>query len=98
MQGVDCIHKGVLLRLTLEFTCSAVQIYWLNRDSLAFGDWMYVPAQIDKRPKLEYQIAAFHAGVGNGTAAEPRYSLVTLRRQQAYGKFVEIGASDAALS
>ena len=65
-QGVECIHKGVLLA-----TSTSGETLYSNPDLLFkqpgeswLGDWLYVPATIElgKRPKQEYQIvAAFHA-------------------------------------
>ena len=89
-QGVDCIHKGVLLATYAgEFTLlSRPDLLVKQPGQSYFGDWMYVPAQIElgKRPKLEYQIvAAFHAQVlATVQAAQPSTAWLLLRRQQAY--------------
>lgn len=67
-QGVECIHRGVLLTPT----DSSLPISLLGLPDLLIkhpgnselGDWLYVPTAIrmGKRPKLDYQIvAAFHA-------------------------------------
>ncbi|MEL7037920.1 MAG: TM0106 family RecB-like putative nuclease [Cyanobacteria bacterium J06592_8] len=78
-QGVERIHKGVLLFsdepiANLQSLDSSSQVVFLSYPDLLvkhsgpskFGDWMYVPMDIrlGKRPKLDYQIvAAFHAYV-----------------------------------
>lgn len=67
-QGVDYIHRGVLLATYED------QYTLLSRPDLlvkqpgksSFGDWVYVPVdiQLGKRPKQEYQvIAAFHGEI-----------------------------------
>ncbi len=107
-QGVDRIHKGVLLAdkqpgeaigssptpYSLLPTPSSVTL--VSRPDLlikqagesCFGDWIYVPAQIElgKRPKLEYQIvAAYNAQVlASVQAADPNTAWLILRRKQAY--------------
>lgn len=89
-QGVDCIYKGVLLAAhSAEFTLlSRPDLLLKQPGQSCFGDWIYVPAQIElgKRPKLEYQIvAAFHAQVLatiQGTESETAWLL--LRRKEAY--------------
>lgn len=89
-QGVDCIYKGVLLAAhSEEFTLlSRPDLLLKQPGQSCFGDWIYVPAQIElgKRPKLEYQIvAAFHAQVLatiQGTELETAWLM--LRRKEAY--------------
>ncbi|WGV28123.1 TM0106 family RecB-like putative nuclease [Halotia branconii] len=78
-QGVEYIHQGVLL-VSNELVNEASESLnykkytFLSRPDLlvkqpgksCFGDWMYVPANIEmgKRPKQEYQVViAFHAQV-----------------------------------
>lgn len=72
-QGVDCIHKGVLLshddrgvtllsRPDLLVKCSSHTV----PEKPDLGGWSYIPSTIKlgKRPKLDYQIVAtFHAWV-----------------------------------
>lgn len=94
-QGVECIYKGVLLATYSQ------EITLLSRPALlikqqgqsCFGDWSYVPAQIElgKRPKLEYQIvAAFHAQVlATVQQAEPETAWLLLRRKEAYAVYLE---------
>jgi uncharacterized protein len=72
-RGVEYIYQGVLLRNYQDWVETASENYTiLSRPDLlikqpgesCFGDWMYVPANIElgKRPKQEYQaVAAFHA-------------------------------------
>ncbi|MBD2450357.1 TM0106 family RecB-like putative nuclease [Nostoc sp. FACHB-152] len=86
-RGVEYIYQGVLLSKYQDWVETASEKYTLlSRPDLlikqpgesCFGDWMYVPANIElgKRPKQEYQaVAAFHAqalakvqGVGPNTA------------------------------
>ncbi len=78
-QGVERIHKGVLLFSeepieNIQSIESSSQVILLSYPDLLvkhsgqsnFGDWMYIPTDIrlGKRPKLDYQIiAAFHAYV-----------------------------------
>jgi predicted RecB family nuclease len=67
-QGVECIHQGVLIANDYKGYTLVSRPDILLRDSgkSCFGDWMYVPFNIElgKRPKHEYQItAAFHAYV-----------------------------------
>ncbi|BAY46514.1 hypothetical protein SAMD00079811_41260 [Scytonema sp. HK-05] len=67
-QGVECIHRGVLLASYSErhTLLSRPDILVKHRGQSRFGDWMYVPVSIElgKRPKQEYQVvAAFHAYV-----------------------------------
>lgn len=65
-QGVEYIHKGVLLTTySEEYTLlSRPDILMKQPGTSNFGDWMYVPVNIElgKRPKQEYQVVvAFHA-------------------------------------
>jgi uncharacterized protein len=72
-RGVEYIYQGVLLSKYQDWVETASEKYTLlSRPVLlikqpgesCFGDWMYVPANIElgKRPKQEYQaVAAFHA-------------------------------------
>lgn len=72
-RGVEYIYQGVLLSNYQDWVETASENYTLlSRPDLlvkqpgesCFGDWMYVPANIElgKRPKQEYQaVAAFHA-------------------------------------
>lgn len=89
-QGVECIYKGVLLTsYSLEVTLlSSPYLLFKQPGQSRFGDWVYVPAQIElgKRPKLEYQIvAAFHALVlATVQEAEPEAAWLLLRRKEAY--------------
>ena len=100
-QGVGCIRKGVLLAYTqptgeIGFSSAPASVALVSRPDLlikqsgqsCFGDWIYLPAQIElgKRPKLEYQIvAAYNAQVLTAVqAAEPETAWLILRRRQAY--------------
>ena len=89
-QGVDCIYKGVLLASYSEdFTLlSTPDLLILQPGQSCFGDWIYVPAQIElgKRPKLEYQIvAAFHAQVlATVQGVIPSNAWLLLRRKEPY--------------
>lgn len=89
-RGVNRIHKGVLLAAYgEEFTLlSRPDLLVKQAGQSCFGDWIYVPAQIElgKRPKLEYQIvAAFHAQVLAAVqGAEPDTAWLLLRRVEAY--------------
>jgi predicted RecB family nuclease len=66
-QGVECIYQGVLLaRYSGHTLLSRPDILLKKPGQSSFGDWMYVPVNIElgKRPKQEYQVvAAFHAAV-----------------------------------
>jgi len=67
-RGVEYIYKGVLLATYSEgYTLLSRPDLLVKRPGKScFGDWMYVPANIElgKRPKQEYQVvAAFHAQV-----------------------------------
>ncbi|MGF1990541.1 MAG: TM0106 family RecB-like putative nuclease [Nostoc sp. ZfuVER08] len=67
-RGVEYIHKGVLSATYSEaYTLlSRPDLLVKQPGQSHFGDWMYVPANIElgKRPKQEYQVvAAFHAQV-----------------------------------
>ncbi|MDF5706865.1 MAG: TM0106 family RecB-like putative nuclease [Nostoc sp. S4] len=67
-RGVEYIYKGVLLATYSEgYTLlSRPDLLVKQPGQSHFGDWMYVPANIElgKRPKQEYQVvAAFHAQV-----------------------------------
>jgi uncharacterized protein len=89
-QGIEQIHKGVIIAHTSE------DLTLLSRPDLLikqpgqsiFGNWIYIPAQIElgKRPKLEYQVtAAFHGqvlGMVQGTTPERAWLL--LRRKDMY--------------
>ncbi|MGD1875616.1 MAG: TM0106 family RecB-like putative nuclease [Mastigocoleus sp.] len=67
-QGVDCIHKGLLVanygrKATLS---SSPDLLLKQPGKSRFGDWLYVPANIElgKRPKQEYQVVmAFHTQI-----------------------------------
>ena len=89
-QGIDYIHKGVLLATySEEFTLlSRPDLLVKQPGQSCFGDWMYVPAQIElgKRPKLEYQIiATFHGQVlAVVQEASSDTAWLLLRREQAY--------------
>ncbi len=90
-QGVEYIHKGVL------FAPYSDAYTLLSRPDLLvkqpgksdFGDWMYVPVNIElsKRPKQEYQvILAFHAqilGIWQGSTPEIA-ELILRNRVQSY--------------
>ncbi|MFM2064702.1 MAG: hypothetical protein RLZZ507_4373, partial [Cyanobacteriota bacterium] len=67
-QGVDLIHRGVLLATYDEkYTLlSRPDLLVKQPGTSSFGDWFYVPVdiQLGKRPKQEYQVvAAFHAEI-----------------------------------
>ena len=88
-QGVDCIYKGVLLGAYGEFTLLSRPDLLIKQSGVSrFGDWVYVPAQIElgKRPKLEYQIvAAFHAQVLAALQESvPDIAWLLLRSREAY--------------
>lgn len=88
-QGVDCIYKGVLLGAYGEVRLlSRPDLFVKQSGSSCFGDWVYVPAQIElgKRPKLEYQIVAtFHAQVLAAVQeAIPDTAWLLLRSKEAY--------------
>jgi uncharacterized protein len=89
-QGVDCIHKGVVLANSSEeiTLLSSPDLLVKQPGKSWFGDWIYVPAQIElgKRPKLEYQIvAAFHAQVlATVQGVQPDIAWLLLRRKDAY--------------
>jgi len=89
-QGVEQIYKGVVIAQTLE------DLTLLSRPDLlikqpgqsVFGNWTYIPAQIElgKRPKLEYQVvAAFHGQVlGMVQGTTPDRAWLLLRRKEMY--------------
>ncbi|GAB1538450.1 TM0106 family RecB-like putative nuclease [Scytonema sp. NUACC21] len=67
-QGVECIYQGAIIaNYSQEYTLVSRPDILLKQTGMSrFGDWMYVPMNIElgKRPKQEYQIsAAFHAYV-----------------------------------
>ena len=67
-RGVEYIYKGVLLANYSEADTllSRPDLLVKQPGQSHFGDWIYVPANIElgKRPKQEYQVvAAFHAQV-----------------------------------
>ncbi|MBD2291963.1 TM0106 family RecB-like putative nuclease [Anabaena sphaerica FACHB-251] len=67
-QGVELIHRGVLLATYEEkYTLlSRPDLLVKQPGTSSFGDWFYVPVdiQLGKRPKQEYQVvAAFHAEI-----------------------------------
>ncbi|MGM3307655.1 TM0106 family RecB-like putative nuclease [Anabaena sp. WFMT] len=73
-QGVDSIYRGVLLATYADkYTLlSRPDLLIKQRGKSCFGDWFYVPVdiQLGKRPKQEYQVvAAFHAEIA-GTVQE----------------------------
>jgi len=95
LQGVDCIHKGVLLypddrgvtllsRPDLLVKCSTSTV----PEKSDLGAWSYIPHQIKlgKRPKLDYQIvAAFHAWVlAQVQGLMPETSILILRGRSDY--------------
>ncbi len=89
-QGAECIYKGVLLiTYSDEVTLLSCPDFLFKQPGQSyFGDWVYVPAQIElgKRPKLEYQIiAAFHTFVlATVQQAQPEIAWLLLRRKEAY--------------
>ncbi len=93
-QGVECIYKGVLLAThSQELTLLSRPALLIKQPGQSrFGNWVYVPAQIElgKRPKLEYQIvAAFHAQVlATVQQAEPETAWLLLRRKEAYAVYL----------
>ncbi|MDX2098863.1 MAG: TM0106 family RecB-like putative nuclease [Leptolyngbyaceae cyanobacterium bins.59] len=67
-EGVECIHRGVLLAQETPDVLLLSQPDLLIRQpgQSRWGDWIYIPAEIKlgKRPKLEYQfMAAFDVHV-----------------------------------
>ncbi len=67
-QGVECIYQGVLLshHSSRYSLLSRPNLLLKQPGNSCFGDWMYVPVNIElgKRPKQEYQVvAAFHSQV-----------------------------------
>ncbi|MBP5972040.1 TM0106 family RecB-like putative nuclease [Brasilonema sp. CT11] len=67
-QGAESIYQGVLVHgySQTHTLLSRPDILVKHRGESRFGDWMYVPVNIElgKRPKQEYQVvAAFHAYV-----------------------------------
>lgn len=89
-QGKDRIYKGVLLATySDEYTLlSSPDLLIKQPGQSCFGNWVYVPAQIElgKRPKLEYQIvAAFHAQIlAQIQQTIPSTAWLLLRRKEAY--------------
>ena len=89
-QGVEQIYRGVIVAQTSE------DLTLLSRPDLLikqpgrsiFGNWMYIPAQIElgKRPKLEYQVvAAFHGqALGMVQETTPDRAWLLLRRKEMY--------------
>lgn len=89
-QGVEQIYRGVIIARTSE------DLTLLSRPDLLlkqpgrsiFGNWMYIPAQIElgKRPKLEYQVvAAFHGqALGMVQETTPDRAWLLLRRKEMY--------------
>ncbi|AFY89444.1 RecB family nuclease, putative [Chroococcidiopsis thermalis PCC 7203] len=89
-QGVEQIYRGVIIARTSE------DVTLLSRPDLLikqpgqsiFGNWMYIPAQIElgKRPKLEYQVvAAFHGqALGMVQETTPDRAWLLLRRKEMY--------------
>ena len=65
-QGVDRIHRGVLMASAAEgvTVVSRPDLLIKQPGRSGCGDWIYIPAQIElgKRPKLEYQIVAAYNG------------------------------------
>lgn len=90
LQGVDCIHKGVLLCPDERGVTLLSRPDLLVKCSTAsdLGAWSYIPHQIElgKRPKLDYQIvAAFHAWVLARVQGQmPETSILTLRGRSDY--------------
>jgi len=104
-QGVDRIHKGVLLTEMAIEGSDESSIVLLSRPDLLvkqpgqsrFGDWLYVPVdiQLGKRAKLDYQIlAAFHAQVlAQVQQAMPETAWLILREKGAYPVNLDIRMS-----
>lgn len=90
LQGVDCIHKGVLLYHDDRGVTLLSKPDLLVKCSTAsdLGAWSYIPHQIKlgKRPKLDYQIvAAFHAWVlARVQGLMPETSTLILRGRSDY--------------
>lgn len=90
LQGVERIYQGVLLATYSEkYTLLSHPDLLIKQPGMSlFGDWVYVPAQIElgKRPKLEYQIiAAYNAAVlARVQGIQPNIAWLVLRRQEAY--------------
>ncbi|PIG94637.1 recombinase B [Gloeocapsopsis sp. IPPAS B-1203] len=89
-QGVERISQGVLLTNYLEkYTLiSRPDLLIKQPGDSWFGDWVYIPAQIElgKRPKLEYQIiAAYNAYVlEHIQGISPKSAWLFLRRPEVY--------------
>lgn len=89
-QGVDYIHRGVLLsEITEDFTLlSSPSLLVKQPGQSKFGDWLYLPAEIKlgKRPKLEYQIvSAFDVQVlADVQEAWPESAWIFLRDRGVY--------------
>ncbi|MUL37215.1 TM0106 family RecB-like putative nuclease [Gloeocapsopsis dulcis] len=89
-QGVERISQGVLLTNYLEkYTLlSRPDLLIKQPGNSSFGDWIYIPAQIElgKRPKLEYQIiAAYNAHVLEQIQGiSPKSAWLFLRRPEIY--------------
>lgn len=88
-QGVERISQAVLLTNCLEYTLlSHPDLLIKQPGNSLFGDWLYIPAQIElgKRPKLEYQIiAAYNAHVlGQIQGIQPKTAWLFLRRSEVY--------------
>jgi len=89
-QGVDRINRGVLITTLIGGVTlvSRPDLLIKQEGQSCFGDWIYVPAQIElgQRPKLEYQIiAAYNAHVlASVQLADPSTAWLILRRRQAY--------------
>ncbi|OKH27037.1 recombinase B [Chroogloeocystis siderophila 5.2 s.c.1] len=89
-QGVERISQGILLTTYLEkYTLlSRPDLLIKQPGKSSFGDWVYIPAQIElgKRPKLEYQIiAAYNAHVLEQIQGiAPKTAWLFLRRPEVY--------------
>lgn len=101
-QGVEQIHKGVLLTNMENGSNCPSPITLLSSPDLlvkqpgksCFGDWHYVPLDIElgKRAKLDYQIvAAFHAHVlARVQGAMPDTAWLILRERGRYSVKLDI--------
>ncbi|PPS44123.1 TM0106 family RecB-like putative nuclease [Chroococcidiopsis sp. TS-821] len=89
-QGVERISQGILLTTYQEkYTLiSRPDLLIKQPGNSLFGDWVYIPAQIElgKRPKLEYQIiAAYNAHVLEQIQGiAPKTAWLFLRRPEVY--------------
>jgi len=91
-QGVDRIHRGVLMASAFGVTLlSCPDLLIKQPGKSGFGDWIYIPAQIElgKRPKLEYQVvAAYNAQVLAAVqGADPPTAWLLLRAKNRESKY-----------